>query len=162
MFYERVFRELNRNRVKYLVIGGVALNLHGVPRATADLDLAVKIEKKNLEKLAVALKNLGFKPRVPIKIDDFSKPENLEAWHKEKKMHAFTFWNPKKSFEEIDILIKSQIEFKDMYKEKKVVKARYINIPIVSIEHLIKLKETSGRKQDEADVEALKKIKKLR
>lgn len=162
MFYERVFRELNKNRVKYLVIGGVALNLHGVPRATADLDLAVEIEKKNLEKIAAVLKKIGFKPRVPVKIEDFSNPKNIETWHKEKKMHVFTFWNPKKSFEEIDILIKCPIEFKELDKAKRVVRAKYINIPIVSVDHLIKLKEMSGRKQDEADVEALKKIKKLR
>lgn len=115
MFYERVFRELNKNRVKYLVIGGVALNLHGVPRATADLDLAVEIEKKNLEKIAAVLKKIGFKPRVPVK--------------REKKMHVFTFWNPKKSFEEIDILIKCPIEFKELNKAKRVVRAKYINIP---------------------------------
>jgi signal recognition particle subunit SEC65 len=84
MFYERVFRELNKNRVKYLVIGGVALNLHGVPRATADLDLAVEIEKKNLEKIAAVFKKIGFKPRVPVKVENFSNPENLETWHKEK------------------------------------------------------------------------------
>jgi hypothetical protein len=59
-------------------------------------------------------------------------------------------------------LIKCPIEFKKLDKAKKVVRAKYINIPIVSVDHLIKLKEMSGRKQDEADVEALKKIKKLR
>ncbi|MEE9474919.1 MAG: hypothetical protein V3V36_04525 [Candidatus Hydrothermarchaeaceae archaeon] len=162
MFYERVFRELNKERAKYLVIVGIALNLHGVPRATADVDLAVEIEKKNLKKIAAVLMKIGFKPRLPVKIEDFSNPQNLEKWHKAKKMVAFTFWNPKKSFEEIDILINSPIEFKDLDKAKKVIKAKDISIPIVSIDHLIKLKEMSGRKQDEADIKALKKIKKMR
>lgn len=162
MFYERVFRELNKERAKYLVIGGIALNLHGVPRATADVDLAAEIEKRNLKKIATVLKKIGFKPRLPVEIEDFSNPQNLEKWHKTKKMVAFTFWNPKKSFEEIDILINSPIEFKDLDKAKKVIKAKDISIPIVSIDHLIKLKEMSGRKQDEADIKALKKIKKMR
>lgn len=162
MFYERVFKELNKEGVRYIVIGGIALNLHGVPRATADLDLAVEIEQDNLEKIAVVLTKIGFKPRLPVKPGDFSNPKNLEKWCKEKKMQAFTFWNPKRSFEEVDILINSPIEFKEIDKAKKVIKAGYISIPLISIDHLIKLKEESGRKQDEADIEALKKIKKLR
>lgn len=161
MFYEKVFKELNKEGVKYLVIGGIALNLHGVPRATADLDLAVEIEKRNLKKIAVVLEKIGFKPRLPVKIEDFSNPQNLEKWHREKKLQAFTFWNPKKSFEEIDILINSPICFEDLDKAKMVIKAKDISIPIVSINHLIRLKERSGRKQDEADIEALKKIKKV-
>jgi predicted nucleotidyltransferase len=161
MFYERVFRELNKEGVKYIVIGGIALNLHGVPRATADLDLAVEIEKRNLEKIAAVLEEIDFKPRLPVKIEDFSDPQNLEKWRKEKKLRAFTFWNPKKSFAEIDILIKSPVAFEDLDKAKSIIEAKNISIPIASIDHLIKLKEMSGRKQDEADIEALKKIKKL-
>lgn len=162
MFYERVFSELNKEGIKYVVIGGIALNLHGVPRATADLDLAVEIEEKNLEKIAAVLKKIGFKPRLPVKNKDFSDPRNLEKWRKEKKMRAFTFWNPKKSFEEIDILIDNPIDFEEIDKTKEVIKAKNISIPLVSIDHLIKLKEKSGRKQDEADIEALEKIKNMR
>ena len=37
MFYKEVFEALNTNQVQYLVVGGVALNLHGYPRMTYDL-----------------------------------------------------------------------------------------------------------------------------
>ncbi len=42
---ERVFRALNGRGVRY-VAGGIALNLHGVPRATADLDIAVALDEQ--------------------------------------------------------------------------------------------------------------------
>jgi plastocyanin domain-containing protein len=114
-----------------------------------------------LEKIVTALTNLGFKPRLPVKIEDFSNPNKLERWFKEK-MQAFTFWNPKKSFEEVDILINNPLSFDDLYESKKVIVAEGVKIPLISIENLIRLKEMSGRKQDEADVKALKKIRKLR
>ncbi|MBU2559956.1 nucleotidyl transferase AbiEii/AbiGii toxin family protein [archaeon] len=162
MFYERVFSELNKEGVRYVVIGGIALNLHGVPRATADLDLAVEIEEKNLEKIAAALKRIGFVPRLPVEFKDFSNLGTLEKWRREKKMLAFTFWNPKKSFEEIDILIDSPVDFEEIDKAKEVIKAKNISIPLVSLDHLIKLKEKSGRAQDEADIKSLEKIKNMR
>lgn len=161
MFYAEVLKALNRKGAEYVVIGGIALNLHGVPRATADLDIAIGLEKENLEKIAGALKVLGYRPRVPIKVDEFTI-ENLEKWRKEKKMEAFTFWNPKKPYEEVDILINNPMDFGEIEKSKEVIEAGGVKIPIASIEHLIKLKKISGREQDKSDIIALKKIKKLR
>jgi tRNA nucleotidyltransferase/poly(A) polymerase len=51
VFYEKVLRRLNRRGVKYVVAGGIAVNLHGVPRATADLDIVVEMSDTNIRKL---------------------------------------------------------------------------------------------------------------
>lgn len=159
MFYEKVFRSFNEKGIRYIVVGGIALNLHGVPRATADLDLMVVLDNKNLKKIAVVLSEMGFRPRLPVKAEEFCDSQNLEKWNKEKKMEAFTFWNPKKYYEEVDILIHNPIDFEALDKAKEIIEARGIKIPIVSLDHLIKLKETCNREQDKSDVEALKKIK---
>ena len=50
MFYERIFRELANRNIKYLVIGGIAVNIHGYSRATGDLDIMLSLEKDNLER----------------------------------------------------------------------------------------------------------------
>jgi predicted nucleotidyltransferase len=162
MYYEEVFRALNNKGVRYVVVGGIALNLHGVPRATADLDIAVALENENLEKIVEAMMELGFKPRLPVTPQEFSNPLNLEKWKKEKNMKVFTFWNPHKPYEEVDILISNPIKFEELEKTREVVKAKGIEIPIISIDYLIKLKEFAGRKQDESDIEALKKIKRMK
>jgi predicted nucleotidyltransferase len=162
MFYEHVFRNLNKKGIKYVVIGGIALNLHGVPRATADLDIAVAIEEKNLLKIVEVFKMMGYRPRIPVEIEEFARIENLERWREEKNMKVFTFQNPKKSYEEVDILIKSPIDFNDISSTKEVITAGGIQIPIASIDTLIKLKAMSGREQDISDIAALSKIKKLR
>ncbi len=162
MYYEGVFRALNRRGVRYVVVGGIALNLHGVPRATADLDIAVALEKENLEKIVEAMMELGFKPRIPVKPEEFRNPANLERWKREKNMKVFTFWNPNRPYEEVDILINSPIKFEDIERTKETVRARGIEIPIISIDYLIKMKEFAGREQDESDIEALKKIKRIK
>jgi len=50
MVYEDIFTKLNERKVNYLVVGGIALVLHGVVRLTADLDLIVKLQSDNLAK----------------------------------------------------------------------------------------------------------------
>ena len=50
MYYENVFRSLQKNNIRYAVAGGIALVLHGVVRFTADLDLIVDLEQENLKR----------------------------------------------------------------------------------------------------------------
>lgn len=57
---EDIFASFNRNDVRYLVIGGIAVVLHGVPRATFDLDVLIEASHKNAESLLAALKECGF------------------------------------------------------------------------------------------------------
>lgn len=162
MFYEDVLRALNKKKVKYLIVGGLALNLYGVPRTTADLDLMIELRNENLKKISDALGEAGFKPKAPIKIEEFSDVKNLEKWSREKNMEAFAFWSPKKPYEEVDILIRNPVDFEEADKAKKIIEAKDIKIPVISLKHLIKLKEISGRELDKSDIDALKKIKRLR
>lgn len=57
-----VLRELEREGVRYVVIGGVALNLLGLPRATLDLDLFVEPDADNVERLKAALRSVFHDP----------------------------------------------------------------------------------------------------
>ena len=59
-----VFRALNENDVQYAVFGGVALGLHGLARATADLDLFVVPEPPNIERLKAALRSVFDDPSI--------------------------------------------------------------------------------------------------
>ena len=54
-----VFESLNEHEVRYLVIGGIAAVLHGVPRATFDLDLLIDATSENAQRLLDALKAAG-------------------------------------------------------------------------------------------------------
>jgi len=73
------------------VVGGVATILHGAPRMTGGLDLAVILQKENLLSLIGAMERLGYKPRAPVNPGDLSDPVVREAWKKDKEMKAFIF-----------------------------------------------------------------------
>ena len=162
MFYEEVFRELNRTKVRYLVVGGGAVVLHGVVRMTADLDLFVDFKEKNLLKFAEVLTNLGYRPKIPVKASDFADASKREKWKKEKNMLVFSFYHLKRFQDHIDVFVYEPVEFEKAYKEKEVVKAGNVRIPIISIKYLRKMKAIAGRPQDLADIEALKEVEMLK
>ena len=55
----RVFRSFQDHDVRYVVIGGIAAILHGVPRATFDLDILIEATEENAERLLKALLDAG-------------------------------------------------------------------------------------------------------
>lgn len=56
---QRVFESLEKNEVRYLVIGGIAAVLYGVPRATFDLDIFIEPTRANARRLLKALDEAG-------------------------------------------------------------------------------------------------------
>ena len=161
MIYEDIFRRLNEEKVYYIVVGGIALVLHGVLRLTADLDLIVKLQSDNLAKFISVMKKLKFKPKVPVKAEDFIDPVNRQTWIEEKGMRVFSFYNPAVPAGLVDVFVDEPIEYRKLEAGKEWVEAGGIRIPVVSIRHLIKLKEISGRPQDAADIRALREVMKF-
>jgi len=162
MFYEEVFRELNRQKVRYLVVGGGAVVLHGVVRMTADLDLFVAFEEKNLLKFTNALTMLGYRPKIPVKASDFADKSNREKWKKEKNMLVFSFYHLKRYQDHIDVFVYEPVGFEKAYKEREIMTADLIKIPVISIKYLKKMKMIAARPQDLADIEALKQVEEIR
>jgi hypothetical protein len=162
MYYKAVFKELNERGVKYLVVGGVALVLHGVVRLTVDLDLMLKMNEKNLTKFVSAMESLGYKPKVPVKAVDFINPEKRKKWAGEKGMKVFSFYSPLKSFMIVDVLLGESINFDEAFGSKVTIDVRGVKIPVVSVKHLKALKKMSGRGQDLADVKSLEKLKRIK
>lgn len=160
MFYEDVFRKLGERRVRYAVAGGVALVPHGAVRFTADLDLIVELSAENLNNFISAMNELGYKPRLPVKTEDFADPLTRENWIDEKGMKVFTFYHPEHQINQIDIFVKEPLNFNDIEKELLWIKARDVAIPVVSLTHLKALKRIAGRPQDIADISALEELEK--
>lgn len=160
MFYEQVFIKLNRKGVRYLIVGGIAVNLHGFPRVTGDLDIMLDLnDGKSVNGFVEVVKVLGFKPKIPVEVDDFAIPLKRKSWIEEKNMKVFSVYNPSQEIEHIDVLVENLIDFDKAYKTREIVNAGNLKVPVVSIDDLIKLKKISGRKRDEIDIAALKEIK---
>jgi hypothetical protein len=159
--FEKVFRTLNKEKVKYLVVGGVAVNLHGYLRATGDIDILLLLEEGNLNKMKKAMKELGYTERLPVSVQDLKDHEKVKEWLKEKGMTAFAFSPPPYNPLMLDILIEESLKFKNAYKKRIRKVFEGVSIPIVCIQDLIRMKKKSDREKDMIDLKALIKLKNL-
>ena len=158
--FKKLFAFLNRGSVKYMVAGGIAVNLYGIERSTADIDIVLKLEKANVLRFIKLAKRLGLKPKVPVNLDDFVDPEKRDSWISEKGMTVFSLYDPKTPFFLIDIFVESPFDFDEVYRRRKKIRSEDTVIPVVPINELILMKEKSNRPQDRADVFHLRKIMK--
>lgn len=160
MYYEKIFERLNSDGVEYVVVGGIALVLHGAVRLTADLDLMVHLTEGNLRKFVNIMNDLGYSPRVPVKAEEFVSAENRKGWINDKNMKVFSFFHPESPVNLIDVFVEEPISYDIIKSDAVEIKSGNIPILVVSIKNLIKLKQISGRPQDIADIKALEEIEK--
>lgn len=135
---------LNENQVKYLVVGGYAVNQYGYPRYTHDIDLWVWMNKVNAQNILRSLSQFGFS-EIGIVKEDFLKPDNILQLG----------YPPHR----VDIMTSSDgLKFEDAYMSVNNVEIDGIPIPFISLKNLILNKKTTGRSQDLADADNLIKI----
>lgn len=150
-YTKAVLEEFNRNKVKYLVVGGYAVNFYGYRRTTGDIDIWIK-PHNGLNKKAALLcfKNLGISKQTLIDLDnlDFTKP--------------VVFMDGEEPFRIDFMTYVSGVKFSDAFKNRQVELLDGIKIPFIHLNELIVSKISSGRTKDKLDVEQLQKIRNLR
>lgn len=162
MLFSRIFKELGKAKVQYVVVGGIAVNLHGFARATGDLDIMLSFDAANVKKFVEAVKRMKLRSRIPVKIEEIADRDKRLKWVKEKNMKVFSLYNPENAMEQLDVMIENQMSFEDVYKKREIISIGSVKIPLVSIDDLIKLKKKAGRDRDRIDIDALKRIKELK
>lgn len=136
---EKIFKKLNESKVKYLLIGGLASILYGVPRTTIDIDIFIAIDKTNIKKTIEALKSLNF----------FCEPKELEEIIAQG---GVTFFNE----HNVDVLISLPgTDFHTLWNRKSVVKYHGTVINVISKKDHILLLKRIGRKKDLEDARVL-------
>jgi hypothetical protein len=145
IYYEEELKELNKSGLKYLIVGGIAVNLHGLPRLTRDLDLMIDINADNLQKFVKVMKKLNYATKFPI-----------NEWQGKS---AIAFFSDQDDSKQIDVLLKNPIDFKAAYKRRKMFKINEASFNCVGFDDLLKMKEIAGRDRDLIDMGYLKKFK---
>lgn len=84
--FKKLFGALNNGGVKYLICGGIAINLYGIERATADIDIAISLDDENTDRFINVAKELGFKPKMPVVLNDLRNPQKRKEWKDYKGM----------------------------------------------------------------------------
>jgi len=157
--FRSLFVTLETGRLRYVVVGGLALVLHGVDRLTADIDLAVDLAPEAAASMITTLLAAGYRPVAPVDARLFADPATRAAWRRERGMQVFSLWDSTGRRPTIDLFTDSVIPFEDLWKDaSKIEIAQKLAIRVASIPHLIQLKEIAGRPQDIADIERLRAI----
>lgn len=159
--FESIFRSLNNAGIKYLVVGGVAVNLHGFVRFTGDLDILVLLEEDNLRNLDKLMKKMGYSERIPVSILELRDNKKAKEWLEQKNLKAYSYFPPRHSLLQIDIIIEESLKFSSFYKKRVVKSIDKVRIPIVSLTDLIQMKRKANREQDVLDLKSLIELKNL-
>lgn len=139
--------QLNRFEVKYILIGGFSVILHGYSRTTGDMDIWVERTSENYQKIKNAFTEFGM-PVFDMNEDNFL---NHPSWD------VFTYGVPPSA---IDVMVKVKgLNFKDAYENAIVFEDDDLKIKTIHIKDLIKTKTVSGRLKDLDDIQNLTKGK---
>src|SRR5512145_2002337 len=137
--FEQVLAALNAERVRYLVVGGVAVVLHGHLRTTADLDLVVSLEPANARRAMDALVGLGYRSRAPVPAERFADPAEREAWVAEKGLTVFSLWSDRTPGLELDLFVREPFDFEQAWGRRVTVSLDTTNATVVGLQDLLAL-----------------------
>ena len=139
--FKEFIQSLNDNGVRYLVVGGYAVALHGYPRYTKDMDIWVEMTSENASRIVKALNQFGF-GSLDLKVSDFTIPDQIVQLG----------YPPRR----IDILTTLPgVEFSECYPSHTKVDIEGVSVNFIDLENLKKNKKATGRYQDLADLENL-------
>lgn len=153
-----VLKALNDAGVRYLVVGGVAVVLHGHLRTTGDLDLIVELSPDNLNRALDAFEASGFQPRPPVPLRSFADPETRRSWVEEKNLQVFSLWHPDLPGFEVDLFVEVPFDFDEVWRRRVEVELEGTTTFIVALDDLMVLKRAAGRARDLEDIEALEDL----
>lgn len=133
-------------KVDFIIIGGYSVIFYGYKRTTGDLDIWLKPDNTNKEKLVTALSKTGFGEEFlqQVSSSDFTKHLAFNIWKEPERVDFLTIIN--------------LVSFEEAEKSKVIAETDGLKVPFIPLEQLILSKISSGRLKDKSDIEELQKI----
>ena len=150
---------LSSGKIDYVLVGGLAVTLHGYQRLTMDVDVVLALYDENLAKFVDCAKSANLKPVLPIPIDSLRDAALIDQWHREKGMLVFALRGTDMLATVIDVLVRPVVPFDELKRNAVTKLIGPLSIPVASIDDLIRLKTGTGRTKDVVDIEELRRIK---
>lgn len=139
--FKEFVESLNDNGVRYLVIGGYAVALHGYPRYTKDLDIWIELSPGNAARIVKALDQFGL-GSLGLQPEDFLAPDQIVQLG----------YPPNR----IDLITTPEgVDFETSYANRVEVELEGVRVDFIDLENLRRNKKATGRLQDLADLENL-------
>lgn len=141
--FRDLLKELVAGEARFLIVGAHALSAHGVPRATVDLDIWIRSDADNAQRVYEALARFGAPlDALGVTVSDFTQAEMVAQ-----------FGLPP---HRVDILTSiSGVSFDDAWEDRLEGDVEGVRVPIIGLRSFVLNKRASGRKKDLADLESL-------
>lgn len=143
MIYSDVFDRLEHDNVRYVIVSGVAVVLHGYLRPIADLDIVIDRTADQARHAMLTLTAMGFVPTIPLPLDMVTVLRMFDERNRE-----------------LDVFIRYHIPFEALWSDSRLVRVGDSLARVASLEHLIRAKRVNGRPHDLQDIEGLLAIAK--
>lgn len=141
---QAIIGALNAAGVRYLIAGGLAVVAHGYVRFTADIDLILDLESENVKQAMTALADLGYRPRAPVRLEEFADPAKRDEWVRVREKGLTVL-----------------LDFDAAYRSAaRMDVAPGMSATFLSLGDLLRLKERARRPQDMLDIEKLRALHK--
>jgi hypothetical protein len=160
---ESIVKTLNRRRVRFIIVGGLAVAVHGFGRATFDVDLVVQLKPDNVRRALRALSAIGFRPTLPVPAEGFADPALRRRWIREKNMVVFQLHSDADPETRVDLFVAEPFPFDREYDHAvhgeimPGARARFVRLTT-----LLRMKKKAGREKDLEDIRQLRLLHKGR
>ncbi|MCK4416977.1 MAG: hypothetical protein KAV99_02275 [Candidatus Latescibacteria bacterium] len=142
---EGLLKLLREHQVDFVIIGATAFPVHGYARATLDIDIFIRPQRRNAERTWKALKEFGY-DMSDISVDDLlTKKLLIRQYAVETDIHPFV----------------KGVTFEKLWKNKIEAKFGETLVFFACLDDLIKMKRAAGRPQDLQDLKYLTKLKEV-
>lgn len=143
--FAELLRLFNKHGVRYCIVGAFAVAFHAIPRYTKDLDILVEPTQENGKRICAALKDFGF-GGLRIWAGDFAREGRfIQLGYEPVRVDLITSI--------------PGISFVQAWKNRKTGRYGGAKAFFLGLKELMKNKKVAARKQDLADLEILRKIK---
>ena len=153
-----LFAVLNAAQIPYVVVGGLAMLLHGIDRVTGDIDLVIDLAPRASADLVNVLTSAGYRPFAPVDPALLANETVREQWRVERGMEVFSLWDATNRRPTVDVLLACPVPFTTLLNDSVTVTIGAVQIRVASIAHLIDMKQQTTRPRDLEDVERLRML----
>lgn len=156
-----LLRALSEADVRFVLMGGLAVQLHGFLRSTFDVDVTLAMDDGNLSRFIGVARAFDLRPVVPVAIDSLRNAAQIEQWRREKGMLAFALREPEAGGTVVDVTVRPEVAFVDL--EARATKVAFFGreVRIAAIDDLLTMKRVANRPKDLLDFAAPKRSNKV-
>ncbi len=140
----KILKLVATKKIPFVIVGGAAMALHGIPRSTIDIDIVVPVEAETVNKLFSTIERSEFLSRDKYITSIINKPHLL--------IGQWITLQDKSGMEFIDIFFENEKEYIGLSRRAKKIKGAKFDFYVASLVDLEKMKKKSARAIDMADI----------